>query len=128
MKRIIVVSLVVFFGMNYIYAQPPRISKKSFVVNIEKLSESLQLDYDQFNEVLNINDFFIEQQAKARRTSGSSYDQKKREAVYSNLKLLKKVLNEDQYRKYVALLNLTNYAYLSSEGNALPDPFLAEIK
>ena len=35
-------------------------------------------------------------------------DKKMRQAVYGNLKLMKKVLTPEQYRKYVVLLNVTN--------------------
>ena len=35
-------------------------------------------------------------------------DKKMRQAVYGNLKLMKKVLTPEQYRKYVILLNVTN--------------------
>ena len=38
----------------------------------------------------------------------SGRDKKMRQAVYGNLKLMKKVLTPEQYRKYVVLLNVTN--------------------
>ena len=48
-----------------------------------------------------------------------------RQAVYGNLKLMREALNEDQYRKYVTLLNVTNNNNRMME-QPLPDVFVAE--
>ena len=47
-------------------------------------------------------------QGESLRASEKMRDKKMRQAVYGNLKLMKKVLTPDQYRKYVTLLNVTN--------------------
>ena len=47
-------------------------------------------------------------QGESLRASEKMRDKKMRQAVYGNLKLMKKVLTPEQYRKYVVLLNVTN--------------------
>ncbi len=56
----------------------------------------------------NINEFFLDKQRESLRASESQQQKKMHQAVYGNLKLMKKVLTPDQYRKYVTLLNVTN--------------------
>ena len=95
-------------------------------INFEKLSNYLQLKPSQMNEVASINEFFSEQLAEASRASESRYDKKVHQAVYSNLKLMKGTLSEDQYRKYLTLINVTNNNNrLFSAGYG--DTYLAEV-
>ena len=95
-------------------------------INFEKLSNYLQLKPSQMNEVASINEFFSEQLADASRVSESRYDKKVHQAVYSNLKLMKGTLSEDQYRKYLTLINVTNNNNrLFSAGYG--DTYLAEV-
>ena len=47
-------------------------------------------------------------QGESLRASDEMRDKKMRQAVYGNLKLMKKALTSEQYRKYVLLLNVTN--------------------
>ena len=95
-------------------------------INFDKLSNYLQLKPSQMNEVASINEFFSEQLAEASRVSESRYDKKVHQAVYSNLKLMKGTLSEDQYRKYLTLINVTNNNNrLFSAGYG--DTYLAEV-
>lgn len=128
MKKVIVAIIVMTLCASLAYAQVPEMSKKPFVVNTEKLGKYLELDMMQLYEVSNINTYFMEKQKEVLTASPKLQDRKKQEAVYGNLKLMKGVLNEDQYRKYVALLNVTNNSYLQAEINALPDSYLADTK
>ena len=84
------------------------VSKEPFAINFEKLSYYLQLTPSQTGEVANINEFFLDKQRESLRASESQQQKKMHQAVYGNLKLMKKVLTPDQYRKYVTLLNVTN--------------------
>ena len=77
------------------------VSKEPFAINFEKLSYYLQL-------TPNINEYFLDMQRESLRSSESKQQKKMHQAVYGNLKLMKKVLTPDQYRKYVTLLNVTN--------------------
>ena len=85
-----------------------KMSKEPFAINFEKLSNYLQLSSYQANEVANINEYFQDMQKESLRSSEQMRDKKMRQAVYGNLKLMKKVLTPEQYRKYVILLNVTN--------------------
>lgn len=75
-------------------------------INVQKLSRYLQLTGNQEEEVANICDFFNEQM---KRANSSTKDQKKllHNAIYGNLKLMKKTLNEKQYAEYTKILNVT---------------------
>lgn len=84
------------------------VSKEPFAINFEKLSYYLQLTPSQTGEVANINEFFLDKQRESLCASESQQQKKMHQAVYGNLKLMKKVLTPDQYRKYVTLLNVTN--------------------
>ena len=79
------------------------------------------------DEVAEINAYFIEKQEESAKACANKQDQKRYEAVYGNLKLMKKALSPEQYRKYVTLLNITNNNNRSLE-QALPDVYLADNK
>ena len=71
-----------------------------------KLSRYLQLTSDQHTEVENICDYFQGEMSRALRAKKNS-DEKVRNAVYGNLKLMKQTLNEKQYADYVRLMAVT---------------------
>ena len=66
----------------------------------------MKLTSAQNEEVADICDYFQEQMKLANRSSKDT-DQKVRNAVYGNLKLMKKTLNDKQYADYVRLMALT---------------------
>jgi hypothetical protein len=80
--------------------------KRKGNINITKLSKYLNLDSNQHEEVANICEYFTEQMERA---TNSKKNQEKllRNAVYGNLKLMKKTLNEKQYADYARVLNVT---------------------
>lgn len=75
-------------------------------INKVKLSHYLQLTSDQHEEVENICDYFQGEMSRALRAKKNS-DEKVRNAVYRNLKLMKQTLNEKQYADYVRLMAVT---------------------
>lgn len=85
-----------------------KMNKEPFAINFEKLSNYLKLTPSQAVEVASINEYFLDKQTESLRAGSNQRDKKMRQAVYGNLKLMKKVLNQEQYRKYVTLLNVTN--------------------
>ena len=102
--------------------------KLPFSANTYQLSCYLQLTSDQVKEVENINDYFHEMQKASLRASDDQQEAKMQKAIYSNLKLMKKVLNTEQYRKYVALINVTNNNNRLSGFDVVPDSYLADNK
>ena len=99
-----VAAVLLCVTMGFARENRNNVSKEPFAINFEKLSNYLQLSSYQANEVANINDM----QGESLRASEKMRDKKMRQAVYGNLKLMKKVLTPEQYRKYVVLLNVTN--------------------
>ncbi len=103
--------------------------KNPFSASTYQLSNYLELTADQAREVESINDYFQEMQASSlRATTKELQESKMQNAVYGNLKLMKRVLDADQYRKYVALINVTNNNNRLMDIDATPDAFLADNK
>ena len=70
-------------------------------VNFSSLSSTLNLTPAQVNEVYDINSDF------EANVSASKTDKQLMKSIYSNLTQMKGALSQDQYLKYVALVNLT---------------------
>ncbi len=102
--------------------------KAPFTVSMYQLSSYLQLTSAQVDEVENINEYFQQMQRASLRADEDQKEAKMQKAIYSNLKLMKRVLDADQYRKYVALLNVTNNNNRLRAIEAAPDSYLAENK
>ncbi len=125
MRRLGLVFSAILLVATMSFGQSKKVNLVSDI-NFEKLSNYLQLKPSQMNEVASINEFFSEQLAEASRASESRYDKKVHQAVFSNLKLMKGTLSEDQYRKYLTLINVTNNNNrLFSAGYG--DTYLAEV-
>lgn len=125
MRRLGLVFSAILLVATMSFGQSKKVNLVSDI-NFEKLSNYLQLKASQMNEVASINEFFSEQLAEASRASESRYDKKVHQAVFSNLKLMKGTLSEDQYRKYLTLINVTNNNNrLFSAGYG--DTYLAEV-
>ena len=96
-----VAAVLLCATMGFARENRNNVSKEPFAINFEKLSNYLQLSFY-------INEYFLDMQGESLRASEKMRDKKMRQAVYGNLKLMKKVLTPEQYRKYVVLLNVTN--------------------
>ena len=84
----------------------PTTAKWEGNINVSKLGKYLKLNSVQSEEVTNICDYFSEQMSKAT-TAKKDKEAKLRNAVYGNLKLMRKTLSDEQYLKYAALMNVT---------------------
>ena len=104
-------------------------AKVPFSTHIRNLYAYLELKPWPVEEVSRINDFFIEQQQDSFSTNPERYSEQMEETLYGNLKLMKGVLSQEQYRKYVTLINIThnNNNYLNNSLQ-LTDIYLAEKK
>ena len=77
-------------------------------VRTERIVRYLDIYSGQFDKVALVNEYFSDQLQKISRIKDEDVRAKKvREAVSENLSLMKGILNVEQYRKYVTLLNLT---------------------
>lgn len=121
-----VVAVIVSVTMGV--AQEVNMGKRPFKVNVDKLTTYLELNPGQVNEVSDINDYFMVKQTESLHAKVAVRDKKMREAVYGNLKLMKKALTTDQYRKYVALINVTNNNNRMMNQFVFPDVYLADMK
>ena len=108
MKRLglTLVAAVCLTASAFAAGNQPTTAKWEGNINVNKLSKYLKLSADQHEEVTNICDFFNEQMSRA---TNSKKNQEKllRNAVYGNLKLMKKTLSEKQYADYAKVLNVT---------------------
>ena len=103
-------------------------NKEPFAVEFSRLSSYLGLAPYQMEEVLNINDYFVQAQRKSLSKDLKRQDERLQKAVYGNLKLMKEALTADQYRKYVILLNVTNNNNRLTGAVTFTDIYLAENK
>ena len=103
-------------------------NKEPFAVEFSRLSSYLGLAPYQMEEVLNINDYFVQEQRKSLSKDLKRQDERLQKAVYGNLKLMKEALTADQYRKYVILLNVTNNNDRLTGAVTFTDIYLAENK
>ena len=103
-------------------------NKEPFAVEFSRLSSYLGLAPYQMEEVLNINDYFVQEQRKSLSKDLKRQDERLQKAVYGNLKLMKEALTADQYRKYVILLNVTNNNNRLTGAVSFTDIYLAENK
>lgn len=103
-------------------------NKEPFAVEFSRLSSYLGLAPYQMEEVLNINDYFVQEQRKSLSKDLKRQDERLQKAVYGNLKLMKEALTADQYRKYVILLNVINNNNRLTGAVTFTDIYLAENK
>ena len=103
-------------------------NKEPFAVEFSRLSSYLGLAPYQMEEVLNINDYFVQEQRKSLSKDLKRQDERLQKAVYGNLKLMKEALTAEQYRKYVILLNVTNNNNRLTGAVTFTDIYLAENK
>ena len=103
-------------------------NKEPFAVEFSRLSSYLGLATNRIDGVLNINDYFVQEQRKSLSKDLKRQDERLQKAVYGNLKLMKEALTADQYRKYVILLNVTNNNNRLTGAVTFTDIYLAENK
>lgn len=108
MKRLglTLVAAVCLTATTFAAGNQPTIAKWESNINVEKLGKYLHLTYGQKEEVANICEYFTEQMERAT-SSKKDQDKLLRNAVYGNLKLMKKTLSEKQYADYTRVLNVT---------------------
>lgn len=95
-----------------------------FAINFQQLGKYLQLETTQMEPVYQINEAFRTNQEEAQTRGAKRKGELMKQALLVNLKQMKEVLSEAQYRDYVAILNVTNNNRLLS--NSLTDIYLAE--
>lgn len=97
-----------------------------FMAEFSKLNTYLGLQSTQLNEVYEINSYFKEAQMDIKTRGNKSHEEQMKEALLVNMKLMKDALNEEQYRKYVTLLNITNNNNKILKEMPLTDIYMAD--
>ena len=124
MKKLMMAVCVMLMGMQSVKAQGlyELTGKAPFTIRFGQLSRYLDLQPSQQESVYRISEAFMADQQEALSRSARKEELMTR-ALHANLKQMKEALNEEQYRNYVTLLNVTsNNQVLSSN---LTDGYLA---
>ena len=79
----------------------------NFQINQHAMNHYLKFHDDQFNQVEDIQEYFKECMHRAGYSKGQLREKRIKYAVYSNLKLMKQVLDNEQYRKYLRIVNVS---------------------
>lgn len=82
-------------------------NKYNVSFNLSSLSKTLRLDFDQVRAVADINEMFASDMLNASAASHSERKEMVDKAVKRDLAYMRSVLDKEQYRKYVMLLNTT---------------------
>ena len=114
MKKIIL-TIVAMLSMTSMFAEESNSVNVSnavaekYVMNIntKSLSRALGLDYEEANDVEAISKNFAEDMLKVGTLKGEERTKAFKKAINKNLSYMHTVLSNDQYRRYVTLLNVT---------------------
>ncbi|MCR4582783.1 MAG: hypothetical protein K5764_04430 [Prevotella sp.] len=112
MKKMIL-TMVAMLSMTMAFAEGETANNVNSVqaydmsVNIKKLSEALSLNKDQVDAVAEIHHTFNSEMQFAAQYSNEDRKAKMDQAINNDLKWMRYVLNDKQYRTYLMLLNIT---------------------
>lgn len=108
MKRLglTLVAAVCLTATTFAAGNQPTTAKWDGNINVNKLSKYLNLSAGQHEEVANICEYFSTQMERAT-ASEKNQEKKLHNAVYGNLKLMRKTLSDKQYANYAKVLNIT---------------------
>ena len=82
-------------------------AKYEMNINVSSLARTLGLNSDEFDAVSYISDNLMKDMKKAGAAEGEDRANLYKKAIKHNLSYMHAVLDEDQYRTYVKLLNAT---------------------
>ncbi len=108
MKRLVIAVVALVASTTISFSQNVQEANVPFEPSVPQLSKYLRLSSLQYDQVASINDYFVDMQIQSIHSSEKVQDKKMYQAVYGNLKLMKGVLEPEQYHKYVTVLNITN--------------------
>ena len=74
-------------------------------MNLPELARYLKLNPIQYDHVTDAIEFLSDKMRSAKYSMGKRQIKYLNEAVYGNLKLMKSTLSQDQYKKYLRILN-----------------------
>jgi hypothetical protein len=104
-----VLSMTMTFAENENAASVNNIKAYDMTVNMKKLAQTLNLTTDQVESVAEIYKTFAAEMMFAAQYKGDERTKMVEKAVNKDLAYMDYILNDEQYRKYVMLLNVTLY-------------------
>ncbi len=102
-----VLSLTMTFAENEELNSVENTNAYNMSVNYTKLADYLQLTAEQLEDVKDIHSEFCADMMNATEETGESRAFMVKNAVYKDLTYMRYVLDNDQYRKYLKVLNAT---------------------
>lgn len=112
MKKI-VLTLVALMSMTMTFAENERAAELNtteaynMTVNMKKLSQALKLNKDQIEAVTEIHKTFSAEMMFAAQYGKEERSQLVEKAINKDLAYMNYILNREQYRNYLTLLNVT---------------------
>ena len=109
MKKI-VLTLVALMSMTTIFAENEGMNTTeayNMTVNMKNLARTLNLSKDQVESVAEVHKTFSSEMVFAAQYGKEERTKMVEKAVNKDLAYMNYILNKDQYRKYVMLLNMT---------------------
>ena len=108
-----ILTMVAMLSMTTAFAEGENAANVSNVeaydlnINMNKLSDALELADDQKEAVENIHHTFAAEMSFAAQYGNNEREELVKRAIDNDVKWMRYVLNEDQMRKYLVLLNTT---------------------
>ena len=109
MKKI-VLTLVALMSMTTIFAENEGMNTTeayNMTVNMKNLARTLNLSKDQIESVAEVHKTFSSEMVFAAQYGKEERTKMVEKAINKDLAYMNYILNKDQYRKYVMLLNMT---------------------
>ena len=109
MKKI-VLTLVALMSMTTIFAENDGMNTTeayNMTVNMKNLARTLNLSKDQVESVAEVHKTFSSEMMFAAQYGKEERTKMVEKAINKDLAYMNYILNKDQYRKYVMLLNMT---------------------
>ena len=109
MKKI-VLTLVALMSMTTTFAENEGMNTTeayNMTVNMKSLAHALGLTNDQIESVAEVHKTFSSEMMFAAQASKDERSKMVEKAINKDLAYMSYILNKDQYRKYVMLLNVT---------------------
>ena len=114
MKKLVIMLVMLFtmsvysFGENNVVNKVENIEKYSFNVNHQKLANALDLSKDQFESLdVLFGEFENGMVLASEMDSDESRYKVLHNTINTNVRYMRYILNDEQYRHYLKLLNLT---------------------
>ena len=106
MKRLFLSVITVLCLSTVCFSQEKlEVTDWNMEMHLSELSRYLELNSIQYEHVADAIDFFSDKMKRAKYSMGERQIKYLNEAVYGNLKLMKSTLSQDQYKKYLRILN-----------------------